>query len=62
MSDDVGSGMPKVGGDRRVSIDGILPEGPREKPRSIRRTVSRKVSLAWGGAGLASPWTATLLA
>lgn len=41
--------MPKVGGDRRVSIDAILPEGPREKSRSILRRVSRKVSLAWEG-------------
>lgn len=49
MSDDIGSEMPRAGGDRRVSTDAILPEGPREKPRNILRTVSRKVSLEWEG-------------
>lgn len=51
MSDDVGLGMPNVGRGKRGRIDGILPEGPREKPGSILGTVSRKVSLAWGGEG-----------
>lgn len=54
--------MPKVGGGRNGSIDRILPEGPREKPGRILTTVSRKVGLAWGGVGLASPWTASSLA
>lgn len=48
-------GMPKVRECRRGSSGGILPEGPREKPGSVLRTVCKEDKAGTGRGRACSP-------